>query len=161
MWRTTDLYDAYETEVQVCKPLFQSYGKKKQFHGKIATVKVKDDNVLVKQALETLPKGTVLVVDGEGSTSCALLGDNLANIARERELAGIIVYGCVRDCIELSKIELGILAIATMPKRSVKEGKGEINIPVSFGGVSWVPGDYVYVDEDGVIVCKKAIHHES
>ena len=161
MWRTTDLYDAYETEVQVCKPLFQSYGKKKQFHGKIATVKVKDDNVLVKQALETLPKGTVLVVDGEGSTSCALLGDNLANIARERELAGIIVYGCVRDCIELSKIELGILAIATMPKRSVKEGKGETNIPVSFGGVSWIPGDYVYVDEDGVIVCKKAIHHES
>ncbi|MGG2065299.1 ribonuclease E activity regulator RraA [Bacillus sp. S14(2024)] len=161
MWRTTDLYDAYETEVQVCKPLFQSYGKKKQFHGKIATVKVKDDNVLVKQALETLPKGTVLVVDGDGSTNCALLGDNLANIARERELAGIIVYGCVRDCIELSKIELGILAIATMPKRSVKEGKGETNIPVSFGGVSWIPRDYVYVDEDGVIVCKKAIHHES
>ncbi|MGG2091761.1 ribonuclease E activity regulator RraA [Bacillus sp. S13(2024)] len=161
MWRTTDLYDEYETEVQVCKPLFQSYGKKKQFHGKIETVKVKDDNVLVKQALETLPKGTVLVVDGDGSINCALLGDNLANIARERELAGIIVYGCVRDCIELSKIELGILAIATMPKRSVKEGKGETNIPVSFGGVSWIPGDYVYVDEDGVIVCKKAIHHES
>ncbi|MFD0770165.1 ribonuclease E activity regulator RraA [Bacillus sp. CGMCC 1.60114] len=161
MWRTTDLYDAYETEVQVCKPLFQSYGKKKQFHGKIATVKVKDDNVLVKQALETLPEGTVLVVDGEGSTNCALLGDNLANIAKERNLAGIIIYGCVRDCVELTKTELGILAIATMPKRSVKEGKGETNIPVSFGGVSWIPGDYVYVDEDGVIVCKKAIHHES
>ncbi|MCP1124222.1 ribonuclease E activity regulator RraA [Bacillus sp. 3103sda1] len=161
MWRTTDLYDAYETEVEVCKPLFQSYGKKKQFHGKIATVKVKDDNVLVKQALETLPEGTVLVVDGEGSTNCALLGDNLANIAKERNLAGIIIYGCVRDCVELSKIEFGILAIATMPKRSVKEGKGETNIPVSFGGVSWIPGDYVYVDEDGVILSKKEIHHES
>ncbi|MGG0240080.1 ribonuclease E activity regulator RraA [Bacillus rhizoplanae] len=161
MWRTTDLYDAYETEVQVCKPLFQSYGKKKQFHGKIATVKVKDDNVLVKQALETLPEDTVLVVDGEGSTNCALLGDNLANIAKERNLAGIIIYGCVRDCVELGKIELGILAITTMPKRSVKEGNGETNIPVSFGGVSWIPGDYVYVDEDGVILSKKEIHHES
>ncbi|WP_440603956.1 ribonuclease E activity regulator RraA [Bacillus sp. GB_SG_008] len=161
MWRTTDLYDAYETEVQVCRPLFQSYGKKKQFHGKIATVKVKDDNVLVKQALETLPESTVLVVDGEGSTNCALLGDNLANIAKERNLAGIIIYGCVRDCVELSKIELGILAITTMPKRSVKEGNGETNIPVSFGGVSWIPGDYIYVDEDGVILSKKEIHHES
>ncbi|PGZ98626.1 S-adenosylmethionine--2-demethylmenaquinone methyltransferase [Bacillus pseudomycoides] len=161
MWRTTDLYDAYETEVQVCKPLFQSYGKKKQFHGKIATVKVKDDNVLVKKALETLPEGTVLVVDGEGSTNCALLGDNLANIAKERNLAGIIIYGCVRDCVELSKIELGILAITTMPKQSVKEGNGEASIPVSFGEVSWIPGDYVYVDEDGVIVCKTALHHQS
>ncbi|ENQ3106194.1 regulator of ribonuclease activity A [Bacillus sp. 491mf] len=158
MWRTTDLYDANETEVQVCKPLLQSYGKKKQFHGKIETVKVKDDNVLVKMALEMVPEGTVLVVDGEGSTNCALLGDNLANIARQRNLAGIIIYGCVRDCAELRNIELGILAIATMPKRSVKEGKGETNIPVSFGGVSWIPGNYVYVDEDGVIVCKTEIH---
>lgn len=158
MWRTTDLYDANEIEVQVCKPLFQSYGKEKQFYGKMETVKVKDDNVLVKRAIETVSGGTVLVVDGEGSTNCALLGDNLANIARKRNLAGIIIYGCVRDCAELRNIELGILAIATMPKRSVKEGKGETNIPLSFGGVSWIPGNYVYVDEDGVIVCEKEIH---
>ncbi|MDM5155500.1 ribonuclease E activity regulator RraA [Bacillus sp. DX1.1] len=158
MWRTTDLCDAFENKVQVCRPIFQSYGKKEQFHGKIATVKVKDDNVLVKQALQTLPEGTVLVVDGEGSTNCALLGDNLANIAKERNLAGIIVYGCVRDSAELRNIDIGILAIGTMPKRSVKEGRGERKIPLFFGEISWVSDHYVYADEDGVIVCDEPIH---
>ncbi|WP_459502345.1 ribonuclease E activity regulator RraA [Bacillus sp. C1] len=158
MWKTTDLCDAFEKEVQVCKPIFQSYGKKEQFYGKIATVKVKDDNVLVKDALQTLPEGTVLVVDGDASTNCALLGDNLANIAEKRNLAGIIVYGYVRDSRELRNINIGILALGTMPKRSIKEGKGETGISMHFGGTEWIPNQYVYVDEDGVIVCKQPIH---
>ncbi len=103
--------------------LFGLLGKKEQFHGKIATVKVKDDNVLVKEGLQTLPEGTVLVVDGGASTNCALLGDNLAAIAEERKLAGIIVNGYVRDSSELKNINIGILALGTMPNRSVKEGK--------------------------------------
>lgn len=158
MWRTTDLCDAFEDKVKVCQPIFQSYGKKVQFHGKIATVKVKDDNVLVKEALQTVAKGTVLVVGGEGSTKCALLGDNLANIAQERGLAGIIVHGCVRDSAELRNIDIGILAIGTLPKRSVKEGKGEREVPLYFGDIRWVPNQYVYVDEDGVIVSEEPIH---
>ncbi|MEN1936531.1 ribonuclease E activity regulator RraA [Paenibacillus sp. 102] len=158
MWKTTDLCDAFEGEVQVCKPIFQSYGKKEQFHGKIATVKVKDDNVLVKEALQTLPEGTVLVVDGEGSTNCALLGDNLASIAEERKLAGIIVYGYVRDSKELRNINIGILALGTIPKKSRKEGKGKKEIPLQFGAIEWIPDHYVYVDEDGVIICEQPIH---
>ncbi|PGE97940.1 S-adenosylmethionine--2-demethylmenaquinone methyltransferase [Bacillus pseudomycoides] len=158
MWRTTDLCDAFEGDVQVCKPIFQSYGKKERFHGKIATVKVKDDNVLVKEALQTLPEGTVLVVDGGASTNCALLGDNLANIAKERNIAGIIVYGCVRDSKELRNINIGILALGTMPKRSRKEGKGETEIPLQFGEIEWIPNQYVYADEDGIIVCEQPIH---
>lgn len=158
MWRTTDICD--EHEVQVCQPIFQSYGKKAAFHGKIATVKVKDDNVLVRRALETLPEGSVLVVDGEGSTNCALLGDNLAKIGEERHLAGVIVYGFVRDSVELRNIDLGIFALGTMPNRSVKAGRGEADIPVSFGGISWTPGHYVYADEDGVIVSEKVIYDE-
>lgn len=158
MWKTTDLCDEYE--VQVCQPLFQSYGKKAVFHGEIATVKVKDDNVLVKCALETVPEGSVLVIDGEGSTNCALLGDNLAKIGEERNLAGVIVYGFVRDSVELRNIDLGIFALGTMPNRSEKVGRGEAGIPVSFGGISWIPGHYVYADEDGVIVSEKVIHDE-
>ncbi|PFA14569.1 MULTISPECIES: ribonuclease E activity regulator RraA [Bacillus cereus group] len=158
MWKTTDLCDAFEQEVQVCQPIFKSYGQKEQFYGKIATVKVKDDNVLVKEALQTLPEGTVLVVDGEASSNCALLGDNLANIAEERKLAGIIVYGYIRDSKELRNINIGILALGTMPKRSVKEGKGETELPVQFGGVKWITNHHVYADEDGVVVCEKCIH---
>ncbi|KEK23271.1 ribonuclease E activity regulator RraA [Bacillus gaemokensis] len=159
MWKTTDLSDAFEGEVQVCQPIFHSYGMNEQFYGKIATVKVKDDNVLVKKALQTLPEGTVLVVDGGASTNCALLGDNLANIAKERNIAGIIVYGYVRDSRELRNIEIGILALGTMPKRSKKVGKGETEIPLNFGEIKWIPNQYVYVDEDGVIVSEQPIHN--
>ncbi len=119
---------------------------------------MKDDNVLVKEGLQTLPEGTVLVVDGGASTNCALLGDNLAAIAEERKLAGIIVNGYVRDSSELKNINIGILALGTMPNRSVKEGKGERNISLEFGQVEWKPDEYVYVDEDGVIISEKSLH---
>ena len=156
-WKTTDLCDEFENELQICRQSFRSFGKKEQFYGKIATVKVKDDNVLVKEGLQTLPEGTVLVVDGGASTNCALLGDNLAAIAEERKLAGIIVNGYVRDSSELKNINIGILALGTMPNRSVKEGKGERNISLQFGQVEWKPNDYVYVDEDGVIISEKSL----
>ncbi|SEB16833.1 ribonuclease E activity regulator RraA [Bacillus nitratireducens] len=160
MWKTTDLCDEFEKELQICRQSFQSFGKKEQFYGKIATVKVKDDNVLVKEGLQTLPEGTVLVVDGGASKNCALLGDNLAAIAEERNLAGIIVNGYVRDSSELKNINIGIVALGTMPNRSVKEGKGERNILVQFGEVEWKPNEYVYVDEDGIIVSDKSLHSE-
>ncbi|MFX3625342.1 MAG: ribonuclease E activity regulator RraA [Ectobacillus sp.] len=149
---TADLCDAYGEYVQVCEPMFRSYGKRTSFYGPIATLKVLDDNVLVKRALETLPAGTVLVVDGEASTRCALLGDNLANIAASRQLAGIIINGCVRDSAQLKDIEVGILARAAVPKKSKKEGQGEENIVLRFGGIEWTPNHYAYADEDGVIV---------
>lgn len=160
MWKTTDLCDEFEKELQICRQSFRSFGKKKQFYGKIATVKVKDDNVLVKEGLQTLPEGTVLVVDGGASKNCALLGDNLAAIAQERKLAGIIVNGYVRDSSELKNIDIGILALGTMPNRSIKEGKGERGISLQFGEVEWKPNEYVYVDEDGIIVSDKSLHSE-
>ena len=158
--KTADLCDAYSESIHVCEPLFRSYGKKQCFYGRIATLKVLDDNVLVKKALETLPAGTVLVVDGGGSMRCALLGDNLAAIAAARQLAGIIINGCVRDVAELKEIELGIFALASMPKKSKKEGKGEENRPLSFGGIEWYPNHYVYADEDGVIVSERLLVEE-
>ncbi|MDR6226769.1 ribonuclease E activity regulator RraA [Desmospora profundinema] len=155
--RTTDLCDQYSEELDICEPIFTSFGRKRSFSGPIATVRVWEDNVLVRQALETVPAGTVLVVDGGGSRRCALMGDRLAAIGVERGLSGVIIYGCVRDSADLATMDLGILALAPMPLKSIKEGKGERDIPVQFGGTTWIPGHYVYADEDGVIVAKRPL----
>jgi len=156
-FKTTDLCDEFSSELAICKQEFQSYGGKQAFSGPISTVKVLEDNVLVKQSLETIPKGHVLVVDGGGSNNCALLGDRLAGIAVNRGLAGIIVYGCVRDTADLAHMDVGVLALRSNPLKSKKAGKGDTDIAVSFGEVEWKPGNYVYVDEDGVIVSERAL----
>lgn len=156
--RTTDICDDFPEKVEVCEPIFTSYGSVGEFHGRISTVKVHEDNVLVKQALEDVARGTVLVVDGGGSKRCALLGDKLASIAASRGLAGIIINGCVRDSEELAKIEVGILALATHPLRSAKAGAGQRDVAVRFGGVAWTPGHHVYADRDGVVLSAAALH---
>lgn len=156
--KTTDLCDQFPDRVEVCEPIFTSYGSAGEFHGRISTVKVHEDNVLVKEALEDVARGTVLVVDGGGSKRCALLGDRLASIAASRGLAGIIINGCVRDSEELARIDVGILALATHPLKSAKAGFGARETTVRFGGVAWTPGHHVYADPDGVILSATALH---
>lgn len=155
--KTADLCDDYSNELSICRLEFNSYGKQKMFSGPISTVSVFEDNVLVREALETIPEGHVLVVDGGGSRNCALMGDRLGEIAQERSLAGVIINGCVRDVAELAKLHIGILAIGSMPLKSKKEGKGSRNIPLQFGDITWEPGNYVYADEDGVILAKEKL----
>ena len=155
--KTADLCDKYIEELEVCMLPFQSYGKMNRFSGPISTVKVFEDNVLVKEALQTIPAGHVLVVDGGGSKRCALMGDMLGEIAVERQLAGVIINGCIRDSAELGNMEIGIFAIGTNPRKSIKEGKGEKNIPLIFGDITWNPGEYVYCDEDGVVKSKRKL----
>ncbi len=155
--KTADFCDEFGKELDVCQLEFKSYGKKRQFSGKISTIRVFEDNVLVKKALETIPEGNVLVVDGGGSKRCALLGDRLGDIALTRKLAGVIINGCVRDVAELTELEIGILALGSNPLRSEKKGKGDTDISVTFGGVTWNPGEYVYADEDGVIVSSREL----
>jgi regulator of ribonuclease activity A len=156
--KTADLCDSFPETVQVCEPMFTSYGSVTGFDGPISTVRVYEDNVLVREALEDLAPGSVLVVDGGGSRRCALLGDLLASIAASRGLAGIIINGCVRDSRELAGIEVGVLALATSPLRSRKQGEGQRDVPVRFGGLAWAPGQYVYADEDGVVVTDVMLH---
>lgn len=155
--KTADLCDEYGKELEICQLELKSYGKKKYFSGKISTVRVFEDNVLVKKALETIPEGHVLIVDGGGSKRCALLGDRLGDIAVSRKLAGIIINGCVRDVSDLAELEVGILALGSNPLKSEKKGKGDSDISVTFGGVTWNPGEYVYADEDGVIVSSRKL----
>ncbi|WP_282142165.1 ribonuclease E activity regulator RraA [Cytobacillus oceanisediminis] len=156
-FKTADLCDDHSKELLICQQEFKSYGQKRKFSGPISTVRVFEDNVLVVEALESIPEGSVLVVDGGGSKRCALMGDRLGEIAQSRKLAGVIIYGCVRDTVELGSLDTGILALGSNPLKSQKEGKGDRNIPVTFGGIDWKPGEYVYADEDGVIVSSKAL----
>ncbi|PAE24864.1 ribonuclease E activity regulator RraA [Bacillus sp. 7894-2] len=151
-FKTADLCDEHSQELRICQQEFKSYGQKRKFSGPISTVRVFEDNVLVKESLESIPEGSVLVVDGGGSKRCALMGDRLGEIAQSRKLAGVIIYGCVRDTVELGSLDTGILALGSNPLKSRKEGKGDRSIPITFGGIDWKPGEYVYADEDGVIV---------
>lgn len=150
--QTADLCDDNEGLVRVVTPMFRSFGGRLCFAGPIATLKVFEDNSLVRSTLETSGKNHVLVVDGGGSMRCALVGDQLALLAVNNGWAGVIVYGCIRDSKAISGMDIGLLALGTHPRKSVKKGIGESNLTVSFGGVDFVPGEHLYADPDGVIV---------
>lgn len=156
-FKTADLCDEYSEELSICELELKSYGKHLRFSGPIATVRVFEDNVLVKEALQTVEEGTVLVVDGAGSRKCALMGDMLGEIAQERKLAGVIINGLVRDSAELNEQEIGIRALGTIPLKSVKRGEGDRDVVLTFGGIKWTPGHYAYADEDGIVVCVRKL----
>ena len=158
--RTADLYDDFADELQIAEPLFSDYGGRAAFHGEIATVKVFEDNVLVKETLNSAGAGRVLVVDGGGSTRCALLGDMLAKLAHDNGWGGIIVYGAIRDAAEIRGMDLGVKALATCPAKSVKRGEGQYGIPVRFAGITFRPRDYVYADEDGIVTSDRVLAGE-
>lgn len=152
---TCDLCDDHPDEVRVCEPMFGSFGGRSAFGGQIVTVKCHEDNSRVKELLATPGKGKVLVVDGGGSLRCALLGDLIGDSAVKQGWEGVIVYGCVRDVDALAGLELGVQALASIPLKSVRKGVGEVDVPVTFGGVTFRSGEYVYADNNGVIVAGK------
>ncbi len=151
-FKTADLCDAHSDQVQIAEPVFGDFGGTVAFHGQISTVKCFEDNSLVRAAFETPGAGRVLVVDGGGSLRCALIGDQMAALAKKNGWTGAIVNGCVRDSADVAGIEIGLKALATHPRRSFKKGVGDRDIPVRFADVTFTPGHYVYADEDGVIV---------
>jgi regulator of ribonuclease activity A len=154
---TADLCDDHGDRVQVCEPIFHAFGGRRAFHGPISTVRCFEDNSRVKEAVEGPGAGRVLVVDGGGSRRHALLGDKLGLAAVRNGWAGVIIHGCIRDSAELGRMDLGIRALGTMPLRSDKRGEGERDVPVRFAGVTFRPGEFVYVDEDGIIVAATAL----
>ena len=149
--KTADLSDHYP-EAQICKPIFQSFGGNRLFHGPIRTIKCFEDFSLVKKLLSEKSNGEVLVVDAGGSRRCAMLGDTLAEMGVKNGWAGGIFNGMIRDSADISTIPFGVKALGTHPRRSNKDGQGEENIAVSFAGVIFTPGDFVYADEDGILV---------
>lgn len=160
---TTDLCDANEDKLgtaalAVLPPVFISLGKRQAFAGPARTLKVHEDNVLVRSTLETAGEGQVLVVDGGGSLRCALVGGNLGVLAQKNGWAGIVVNGCVRDSAELNVCDIGVRALALHPQRSVRKGVGERDVSVSIAGVTVRPGDWIYADADGVLVAGQKLH---
>ncbi|MBP0946515.1 ribonuclease E activity regulator RraA [Pseudomonas alliivorans] len=149
---TPDLCDAYPDLIQVVEPMFSNFGGRDSFGGKIVTLKCFEDNSLVKKQIALDGKGKVLVVDGGGSLRCAMLGDMVAEQASKNGWEGVLIYGCVRDVDMLAQTDLGVQALASHPKKSEKRGVGELNVPVTFGGVTFKPGDYLYADNNGVII---------
>ena len=153
---TPDLCDANEAAIghtlRVVTPMFKAYGGRARFCGRIHTLKIFEDNSLVRKALGQPGQGKVLVVDGGGSLRCALVGDQIAELAVKNQWAGIVVYGCIRDSVAINGLPLGVRAIDTHPLKSIKKGAGDCEIAVTFGGVTFTPGEWLYADEDGVIV---------
>lgn len=154
---TPDLCDAHPDLVRVVAPMFNNYGGRKAFGGPIVTVKCFEDNSVVKQQVAEPGDGRVMVVDGGGSLRCALLGDLLAAKAMQNNWAGLIIYGCIRDVDEIANMDIGVQALNTIPIKSVRKGVGELNEQVSFGGVTFNPGEYLYADNNGVIVSVKSL----
>jgi regulator of ribonuclease activity A len=159
---TCDLCDDHKNDTtgsfRVLPPVFKAYGGKPHFAGPAATIKCFEDNTWVKAALDTPGQGRVLVVDGGGSLRRALVGGNLAAAAARNGWAGIVVDGCVRDVAELNACNVGIRALGLMPLPTEKKNQGEQDVPVTIQGVVVRPGDWVYADDDGVVVSAKPLH---
>ncbi|NNJ09007.1 ribonuclease E activity regulator RraA [Chloroflexales bacterium ZM16-3] len=155
-FKTTDLCDAHE-DVQVAEPQLRHFGGAARFAGQVTTLKLFEDNTLVRSALEEPGAGRVLVVDGGGSLRCALVGDQIGELAARNGWSGLVVFGCVRDSAELGRLPIGIMALGTHPRRSVKRGEGQRDLPVRFLGVSFRPGQQLYADDDGLIVADAAL----
>lgn len=155
---TADLCDDHADQLQVAQPVFRAYGGRPFFGGRIYTVQVFKDNVVVRRQLTQAVAEAVLVIDGSGSLECALVGDTLAGLAIENGWQGIVVNGCIRDAAAMAALPIGIRALNTHPLKSGKRGLGQENLPVTFAGVTFRPGEYLYADEDGLVVSQLKLH---
>jgi len=158
---TPDLCDQYEdnknVDLRVLDSLFNNYGGRAQFYGQVVTIKCFEDNSILKQLVGTPGKGRVIVMDGGGSLRRAILGDMLGAKAVENGWSGLVIYGCVRDVDELATIDLGVKALNTHPIKTDKRGLGDLNVSVTFAGQTISSGDWVYADNNGIIVASSEL----
>mgnify|MGYP000691736513 CR=1 FL=1 len=156
-FKPADLCDEYANSLQICEPGFQHFGGRARFSGRISTIKCFEDNSVVREAVHEPGNGRVLVVDAGGSRRCAMLGDLLAEKAVANEWEGIIMYGCIRDSARIAELPLGIKALATHPRKSVKQGAGQADLALRFAGAEFRPGAHVYCDRDGILVAARRL----
>jgi regulator of ribonuclease activity A len=160
-FKTADLCDEFCAddceEVQVAGASLKNYGGKSSFSGEIVTLKVFEDNQLVRDQVTSDGEGKVLVIDGGASMQRALLGDMLAAKAVENGWNGIIINGCIRDSEDMAYMKLGVLALGTHPLKTVKAGVGKTNVSITFAGLNFEPADFIYVDIDGIVISEKPL----
>jgi len=155
-FKTTDLYDAHLEALQVAAPIFRDFGGRTRFSGMIVTLKALEDNTCIKAAFETDGHGKVLVVDGAGSMRAAMIGDMMAALGAANGWEGIVINGCIRDSADIARVDIGVKALGTIPRKTVKRNQGVPDIPVHFADITFTPGDWLYADEDGIVTS----HHQ-
>jgi regulator of ribonuclease activity A len=155
MTATADLLDEHGENAAVCTSALRSFGGRVAFGGPIRTVRCFEDNVVLKRILGEAGDGHVLVVDAGGSMRVAVVGDMIGTLAAGNGWAGVVINGCVRDVATLATLDLGVAALGSNPRPSEKGGAGEVDVPVTFGDVTFTPGDMVYADADGIVVLGK------
>lgn len=146
------MIDKHGDRLRSCSVQFRQFGRVARFYGPIRTIKTFRDNALIKATLSEPGSGSVLVIDGAGSLESALVGDLIAGLALRNGWAGLVIWGAIRDSVALAQLELGIKALGSNPRKSGKESVGQIDIPVEFGGAIFRPDDWLYSDEDGIVV---------
>ncbi|USD32352.1 MULTISPECIES: ribonuclease E activity regulator RraA [Vibrio] len=156
-YNTSALCDIYSEQVDVVEPMFSNFGGSASFAGQITTVKCFEDNGLIREVLEQDGLGRILLIDGGGSLRRALIDAELASLAEENEWEGLIVYGCVREVDELEDMSIGIQALASIPAGATSQAIGEVDVAVNFGGVTFLPEDYLYADNTGVILSQEPL----
>ncbi|NOI66236.1 ribonuclease E activity regulator RraA [Vibrio sp. 99-8-1] len=156
-YNTSALCDIYLDQVDVVEPMFSNFGGCASFAGQITTVKCFEDNGLIRTVLEEDGNGRILLVDGGGSLRKALIDAELAALAEENEWEGMVIYGCIREVDELEDMSIGIQALASIPVGASKNDIGDIDVPVNFGGVTFLPEDYVYADNTGIILSQEPL----
>jgi regulator of ribonuclease activity A len=149
---TADLVDEIGPDIRSCDVQLRQYGGVSRFYGRVRTIRCLEDNALVRQVLSSPGEGQVLVVDGGGSVHTALVGDLIVGLAVENGWRGLVLYGAVRDVVALAALPIGIKALGSNPRKSGKTGSGDVDVAVTFGGITFAPGDLLFSDEDGVIV---------
>ncbi|MES2318254.1 MAG: ribonuclease E activity regulator RraA [Pseudomonadota bacterium] len=159
---TTDLCDDHpqlleDGRLAVLPPVFRHFGQRTTFCGRATTLKVFEDNALVRSTLEAPGNGNVLVIDGGASMRRALVGGQLGLLAQDNGWAGIVVDGCIRDSAEIAACAIGVMALGVHPQKSAKQGVGERNIRIVVSGVAVSPGDWVYADADGILISQQKL----
>jgi regulator of ribonuclease activity A len=152
---TADLCDEFGPEVRVAEPLFRDWGGSIAFAGPVETLRVFEDNALVRQVLDSPGRGRVLVVDGGGSLRSALVGGKLAALAQRNGWTGLVVNGCIRDVDEIRGVAIGVKALHPVPRKSGKTGEGDQGVPVTFAGVTFTRGCHLYADRDGLVLADR------
>jgi regulator of ribonuclease activity A len=156
-FKTADLSDENEGRIQIVLPGLRNFGGNTRFYGEMVTIKSLGDFSLVREQVKSPGDGKVLVVDNEALMDCAMLGDLLAAEALDNAWQGVVINGCIRDSVDIAAMGIGVKALATIPMRGSGEGGGELNVVVEFLGAVFRPGEYLYSDEDGILLCADAL----
>ncbi|RUO79927.1 ribonuclease E activity regulator RraA [Idiomarina tyrosinivorans] len=159
-YNTSELCDLYPDMVDVVEPLFEHFGGRSSFGGQLVTIKCYEDKGIIEETVQQDGGGKVLLIDGGGSTRRALIDIAIAEQAMDNDWEGIVCFGSVRDVDALEELDIGILGVGSIPVGAISEGIGEVDVPVNFGGVTFLPEDHLYVDTTGVILSPEALDLE-